>query len=278
MATTNLSAINAALGPSIRGTDYDFNRYVYTKFLDGVPLLQEVDGTAAVVTDAGINIAQIGGHTFMFQVEQAFGGTAPQLLDRAGGGLRLIVDSADNDGIGFGLPWCTSAGQGTLRTAGKGIFTVGTDEMFVKVGLVVTDVSEADEVAVGFLRVQLIDADLAGVSTDYCVLNVDNGTVKTLTRLNSGAAGSTSTTQTVADAGAITLEVRVGLNGVAKTLINGVAPTVEVSNFTFDAADLIMPFVKVLSDAAGAVGVILTSWESGTFGERGLINISDLSN
>lgn len=275
MAVTNFSAVSAALGPSLRRTDQ--NRYVYVKFDKGVPNgIQEVDGTAAVVTDAGVNTFTYQGHQFYYFVEQAFAGTAPQVIDRAGGGLFLVVDAADNDGIRLCLPYCTSAGEGTLKTAGPGIFTGRTDGFFIRASLTIADVSESDEIMVGVRKVAAFPAAVTA-DTDFAALNVDNGTIKLQTNLNSGTPSSTSSTQTVADTGSVILEVRVSEAGYAKFLINGAVPTVDVTGFQFDA-DALMPFISVVNDAAGTAGVQVNYWESGLLTERGLDGVNDLLN
>jgi len=276
MGITNFSAINANLGPSIRNNNYE--RYTFTKFLGAVADPLEVDGTAAVVTDAGVNVFNVEGYDFMYFVEQAFGGTIPQVLaDQAAGGLSLVTDAADNDGILLGLPWCTTAGQGTLKTAGRGIFLAGTDEFFVKVKLKIADVSEADEIAVGFAKVQAVDTNLTNF-TDFAVLNVDNGTIEIQTDNDNAGPSTVDTTQDVADAGSISLEVRVASSGAVKFLIDGLAPTVDVTGFTFDSGDSLFPFVWVLNDVAGTPGVIVQQWESGLLTHRGLDGINDLTN
>ena len=280
MAISNFSAVAAALGPSLRRTDQ--NRYVYVKPQGGVPEQREVDGTAAVVTDAGINIADIDGQTFMYFVEQAFGGTAPQLIDAAGGGVKFVIDAANNDGLFFSLPWATSAGGGTVRTSGKGIFTSRTDGFFVRAKITITTVANADEIAVGVRKVVAFDTSAitsSASNTDFFCLNVDNGTIKNVSVINSGVASTVSTTQTVADAGTVTLEVRVSEAGFAKALINGAAPTVDVVGFQFDSGDALMPYLSIVVDATGAdPGVILLEWESGLLTERGLDGINDLLN
>lgn len=281
MAITSFSAVSAALGPSLRRAEQ--NRYVYVKFDQGVPgAIQEVDGTAAVVTDAGINTFLYGNQQFMYFVEQAFAGTAPQVLDAAGGGLKLVLDAADNDGLFLSLPWCTSAGGGTLKTAGPGKFESRTDGFFIRVKLEVTTVANADEIAVGVRKIVAFDTSAVtstATNPDFACLNIANGQVNIVTALNQGTASTTDTTQDVANAGTITFEVRVSESGFVKFLINGVAPTVDVSSFQFDSGDDLMPYIAVVVDATAADPVVIIhEWESGLLTERGLDGINDLVN
>mgnify|MGYP001570023226 CR=1 FL=1 len=280
MAITNFSAVSAAMGPSLRRAEQ--NRYVYVKFDQGVPgAIQEVDGTAAVVTDAGINTFVYGGQQFMYFLEQAFAATAPQVLDAAAGGLKLVIDAAINDGLFVSLPWCTSAGGGTLKTAGPGKFESRTDGFFVRVKLQVTTVASADEIAVGVRKIVAFDTSAitsTASNTDFACLNVDNGDIKIISVINQGVASTVDTTQNLADAGTVTLEVRVSESGFVKFLVNGAAPTVDVTNFRFDSGDDLMPYIAVVADAAGDPGVIIHEWESGLLTERGLDGVLDLVN
>lgn len=286
MAISNFSAISAALGPSYRRSDQ--NRYVYIKPQGAVYpqyLNSYAIATDAVpypsVADAGVNVINIDGVQFQYRLEQAFAGTAPQIVDAAGGGIKFVLDAANNDGIFFSLPWCTSAGEGTLKTAGKGIFTARTDGFFLRVKLNITTKANADEIAVGFRKVAAFDlsALTTAENSDFACLNVDNGTIKILTNLNGGTVSSTSTTQTSTDGTDVTLEVRVSESGYVKFLINGAAPTVDVTNFQFDSGDSIMPFLSIVVDATAADPVvILKEWESGLLTERGLDGVNDLVN
>jgi hypothetical protein len=145
--------------------------------------------------------------------------------------------------------------------------------------LSIADVSDADEIAVGFKKIQAFDttAITSAANTDFACLNVDNGDIKILSVLNSGTISSTDTTQDVADAGTVTLEVRVSEAGYVKYLVNGAAPTVDVTSFQFDA-DTLVPFVAVVADFASDPGVKLIEWESGLLTERGLDGVNDLTN
>lgn len=279
MAITNFSAVSAALGPSLRRTDQ--NRYVYVKFQGGIAGdHQEVDGTAAVVTDAGVNKFSADGEQFFYVVEQAYAGAVPQITDAAGGGAKILIDAADNDGLFLTLPHCTGAGQGTLRTAGKGLFTGRTDGFFVRVKLNITTKANADEVALSVRKIQLLNTSTVTVTdnTDFAALNVDNGTIKIMTNLNDGGVSTTSTTMTTTDGTDVTLEIRVSESGFVRFFVNGAAPTVDVTNFQFDA-DTLHFALGVVVDATGAdPGVIVKEWESGLLTERGLDGINDLVN
>lgn len=282
MAISSFSAINAQLGPSLRGTDN--NRYVYVKFDQGSPGgLIEVDGTAAVNTDAGINVFNYGGQQFMFFNEQANAAAATAILvDAAGGGLKIVLDAAENDGIFLSLPWCTTAGGGTLRTAGPGKFESRTDGFFIRVKLQITTLASADEVAVGVRKIVAFDTSAitsTATNPDFACLNVDNGDIKIVSVINQGTASTVDTTQDATAATDVTLEVRVSESGIVKFLVNGAAPTVDVTGFQFDTGDDLMPYISVVVDATATnPGVIIQEWESGLLTTRGLDGVNDLAN
>jgi hypothetical protein len=253
------------------------DRYVFDNFR-GPFLNFEEDSTDAVVTDAGINtVVTSTGNLFQYRLEQAFAGTPPQIQPGTYGAL-IVLDAADNDGLTLDLGY---GAAGAVDARSRGVFTVGTDEaFFVRVKLMVADVSDADQIFVGFVVGGHPVDGLLDTYTDYAGLNIDNGDIKVETRLNSGTAGAVDTTQNVIDHAsstdnAVTLEVRVSAGGVCTFLVNGAAPTTDVTGFEFDD-DAVNAVVTVLNDAAGDPGVEILEWESGLLRARGLTGVADL--
>jgi hypothetical protein len=291
MAITSFSAVSAALGPSLRRTDQ--NRYVYIKN-QIAQVLGESDGTIRTGADTAVHVVDFGGVLFHLVPEQAAAllvdathvGLFTMGLGAAVGGSIVPVDATDNDGIFFGLPWSDGAsiGQGTLLSAGQGIFTSRTDGFFLRVKLKVATVAASDEIAIGVRKVQAmhltaLPSEPTDGSTDIAYLNVDNGTIKIGTHINDAATSVTSTTMTIADAGTVTLEVRVSESGFVKFLVNGAAPTVDVTDFRFDSGDALHCFLSVVVDVtATQPGVSIQEWEQGLLTERGLDGVNDLVN
>ena len=288
MAISNFSAISAALGPSYRRTDS--SRYVYIKDQPNGARC-EADGTIGTGADTAVQNVFWGGQLFHIVPEQTNDllATAIYSMPQAAGaglgkGLLLPVDAADNDGVFFGLPWSDGAslGQGTLLTSGKGIFVGRTDGFFIRVKLAVADVSETDELAVFVRKVQAMHLTAKASSgtdgsTDIPYLNVDNGTIKIGSHINTAVTSVVSTTQTITDTNTVTLEIRVSESGYVKFLVNGAAPTVDVTNFQFDADNLHCG-VSFVSDAAGSAAPVILEWEQGLLTERGLDGVNDLVN
>lgn len=206
---------------------------------------QAVDGTDAVVTADETNVLDFGGGRKIFSYNVAEQTVVTPAAGNAG--LNIAGDQTDDDGFefSFGL-----AGDANIA-CGK---TVGTDAPFyVKATLTIADVSGTDELLVGFRKNAACAAAITSY-TDFAFLNVDAGDVKIETKLNNSAATPVDTTTDVADAGTVTLEVRVDAEGNTKFLVNGEDAVVS-SDFTFDSGDVLIPVIRILqaSDLTGDV-------------------------
>ena len=93
-------------------------------------------------------------------------------------------------------------------------------------------------------------------------LNVISGDIKIETILNDGATTTTDTTDNVADNGTLTGKVLVSAAGVVTYTIGGSAPT-STAAFTFDDAEVVIPFAYFLEDTDIAGAVELSLWEVG---------------
>jgi hypothetical protein len=180
-------------------------------------------------------------------------------------GWIIPNDNTDNDGI--------EITQGILSAGnGPGEFTVGTDGPFrLKVNFKVPDVSDYDVAFIGFRKVEAYTAALAAhaeLGTDYTDiggLNLNAGAIYSITRLNSGTAVLTDTTQTVADGVAVTFQIDVSAAGVCTFKVNGAAPTVNTNTLTFDTGDLLIPTMCFTKNAGAASDTppILITYECG---------------
>lgn len=159
--------------------------------------------------------------------------------DATGNGPDIGLDQTNGDGLEI-----LYGGDASGR--GKHVFTVGTDAaFFAKASFTVAVVAGANPFLFGLRKVQA--AQVAYTSyTDYALIGwVTSATpalIQTATRLASGTAVITSTTQTKANATQITLEVRVDQFGVTTFILDGAFPTVTQS-FTFAAATQVEPIL-----------------------------------
>ena len=151
-------------------------------------------------------------------------------------------------------------------------FTVGTDAAFrfdLKVKVPV--VADYDIIAAGFRKQAAMvndlndDPELITLYDDIACLNINEGTIDTCMRLDSGTGVDTPTTDTVANDATVTLTTLVSAAGVATFLIDGAAPTVNTNTMTFSDGEVLIPFFAYCKDdTAGAdTPPILVSWFSG---------------
>jgi len=293
MGITNLSALNANLGPAFRGNDWV--KYRYTEFqgpvlgeafadVSATPDLVE-HSTVAQVGAGDINTIYVGGYPWQYFVNGAFAGQAPQVIHNANG-LALSIDAANDDGIEFApilaetIALVAGVHDGSIAAPARTVngFTARTDDMFLRVRMRVEDVSALDFLSLGFRRANQLPQTTLGAYTDYFVMNLNNGTSETRSRLNSGTESVTVSTETVADAGTVIYEVRVNRAGVAQGLVNGALVAAGQSGFTFDSADLLIPFFLAQADGTDGGAVELSLWEQGTFDQRQLVSLGDLVN
>lgn len=170
-------------------------------------------------------------------------------------GLDIGMDQTDNDGV--------EITQG-ITSKSRSAFVVGTAKsFFFEATLKVADISGTDDCAVGFRKAEAYQANIDDYDELAC-LNVISGTVKQETILNNAATTTTANTDTLADGGTVILRVEVDYNGLVTFLIDGVAPTVaQTSAFSFDADEVVVPFVYFLQAATSPGACTISKWEVG---------------
>ncbi len=171
----------------------------------------------------------------------------------AGGVDGNSLDQTDNDGVEYCLG---------INAVNKGVFTVGTSEAFyAKMKFSIADVSGTDDCVFGFRKVEAYQANVDDYD-EMAAMNVNAGNILFNNILNAGATTATDTTDNWADAETHELAVYVSDAGVVTYTIDGLAPTVTVE-FTFDDAEVVVPFLFILnaSDVAGAI--VLKEFECG---------------
>ena len=258
----------------------DNSKNVFTYFR---PPFTSTDGVGGVhpVTTGAVGVLTFGNGLQMSSTVIGEASASAPFVSAHARGLVAALDASDtNDGwwldLGYGL-----SGAEVANSAGA--YVIGTDDAFyLRVRLDIGDVSDTAICTVGFVKGGFPDTGLYTACTDYAVLNVNAGDIKIETRLNTGTASVTDTTQNVADytttGDVYDLEVRVSASGAVNFLINGAEPTVDVTNFTFDTGDTVNAVFSVALAGAGAGDptVVLHEWESGFLSSRGPDTIFDL--
>ena len=263
MAKTNIGTLATKLGASFR-KDENY-RFTYDKF-DSRPLFVDEDGDGAPTGATGdVNIMA----TPVAHYEYSILGEGQTLVKPAwsASGIDVALDLVNNEGM--------ELTQG-ISAVSKARFVVGTDEFYARCKFTIADVSGTDDCAFGFRKLEAYNATIDNYD-EMAALNVISGDIKIETILNNGATTTTDTTNNWADTETHTLEVRVSKSGAVNYLIDGVAPLATAA-FTFDAAEVVIPFFHFLHDATSPGAINIKEWENGLFSSRGLYGASDLEN
>lgn len=159
------------------------------------------------------------------------------------------LDQTDDDGVEY-VP------GGSITSASRVAFTVGTHDCFIKAKFDITDVSGTDDCAVGFRKAEAFQANLDDYDELAC-LNVISGNINIETILNGGTTDTTDTTDNWADNEQHTLEVYVDEGGWVTYKLDG-NPVTTSAEFQFDNGEVIIPFIYVLNsaDVAGEIDLV----------------------
>jgi hypothetical protein len=123
------------------------------------------------------------------------------------------------------------------------------------------DVDGADECAFGFRKAEAYQATLDGYD-EMATLNVISGDINMETIINGANNVTTDTTNNWADAATHELGVFVAVDGAVTYTIDGVPPIVT-AEFSFDAAEVVVPFFYYLHDTNICDTIILKTLEIG---------------
>lgn len=216
------------------------------------PTTSKVGGGAATGTagDNNVLFTQFG------QYEWNVIGTQTILAPKAGTvGLNLVQDVTNGDGIEL----CTG-----VTALSPNAFTIGeSPAFFFQTVFTVQDVSGVNPLIIGFRKLQAFDATLANY-TDFAAIGIVGTAAKiqTETQLNTGGVVTTDSTQTVSDATAFQLKVKVSASGVVTYEFNYQEPTV-VAAFTFDDGDIVIPFIRMVESTDLSTSVDISWFEVG---------------
>jgi len=217
---------------------------------DSNPVTAKIGGGAAGGTTGDENAMLFPNNAFEYHILGTQTITAPSLV---AGGLNIGMDQTDNDGV--------EIGQG-ITARSTGAFVVGTDAFYLKATVTIATVAGTDDFAVGFRKAEAYQANVDDYD-EMAALNVIAGDIKIETILNNGDTTTTDTTDDLADATEVELGVFVDINGAVTYTIDGVAPTVTAA-FSFDATEVVVPFLYMLQANAAQTGVVaLSDWECG---------------
>ena len=233
---------------TIKQTKFD-RRFTLEEFKCN-PLTAQSDGTVTSGATGEVNIMNLGENQFEYAIKGA--GQTITTPPLTAVGLNVALDLTADEGI--------EVTQGILSKS-KQAFVAGTDACYAKLQFKITDVSGTDDCAFGFRKAEAYQANVDDYD-EMAALNVISGDIKIETILNNGATTTTDTTDNWADLATHTLEVYVAANRAVTYKIDGVDPTATAA-FSFDNAEVIVPFFFFLHDAVAPGAVELISWEVG---------------
>ena len=167
-------------------------------------------------------------------------------------GLDLALDQTASEGAEYNFG---------ARANSKHSYTIGTSAaFFMEAQIYVEDISGAAPLFIGFRKQEANNATFANY-TDYYGIGLNAATSATnivlASELNAGGQTLQNSTDAWGGDGATkTLRVLVSAAGVVTATIDGAAPSAPLA-FTFDNADVVMPYIHFLhgADVAGVVGL-----------------------
>jgi hypothetical protein len=202
------------------------------------PVTAKVGGGAATGTagDNNVLFTQFG------QYEWNVIGTQTILAPSLGTtGLNLVQDQTASDGIEL----CTG-----VTSLSPNAFTINQDAaFFFQANIKVEDVSGCNPLLIGLRKTQAYNATLSNY-TDFASIGIVGtaGHIQLQTQLNGGGVTTTDTTDVATDGSVISLKIKVSSAGVVTYEYNYQTPTV-VAAFTFDANDVVIPFIRLTQAA-----------------------------
>ena len=224
------------------------DKYMHEMFLR--PVIAGSKGVAALGAPTGTTgnenvIFCASGNVFEYHILGTQTLLGPIWVDP---GLNIGMNQTADDGVEL----CPGIGTNTPH-----VFTVGTDPaFFARVRFTIADVSGTDDCAFGFRKREAYQAAIDNYDEMAC-LNVISGNINIETILNGAATTTTDTTDDWADAATHSLAVFVSAAGVVTYQIDDAAPSTTAA-FTFDDAEVVIPFFYFLhaADLAGAVTIL----------------------
>lgn len=209
-------------------------KYMFDNFAVN-PVTAAVGGGAATGVAGDTNVLYTQNNCYEYNVIGTQTILAPKLDSF---GLNLVQDATSGDGCELSL------GQTSLSPFA---FTVGSDAAFFMQALFkVEDASGVNPLIIGFRKAQAFDAALANY-TDFASIGIvgtsNPNKVQIQTQLNGGGVTTTDTTNTVSDGSVFQVKIKVSASGVVTYEFNYGLPTV-VAAFSFDAGDVVIPFIR----------------------------------
>jgi len=264
------SVAGMVIGRSVKGFREEFSGgmvFWNATSLFGAQSLADTNQNAIYSSDTGM--------FYQWRAEQAHttGCWVVNLTDTADARLNIDGDATNNEGceitIGGGaLLHDTSTGHA------QGLFIAGVHSVYFEARILVTDISETDQVMVG-LRNQSANVADANDYLSYdtwAAMGIVNNTggISIQAEADSGVHGTDASGTSWEDAQTKTLRVAIGTDLDFDFFLDGVAVAETNATGDADAGDLMVPFIVFLKDTGDGSpdpGVFILYWEFGPYTE-----------
>jgi hypothetical protein len=217
------------------------------------PVCQVINATTANPSGTAdtANTAQFGTNVFEYVAKGTQ--TIIGLGSLSTTGCSVAGDQTDDDGREIAF-------AGGITSRALRAYTVGS-AFYARLKFSIATVAGTDDCAFGFRKAEAYQTNLDDYD-EMAVLNVISGDIKIETILNAGDTATTDTTENWADTEAHELRVNVAADGAVTFAVDGNAPSV-VASFSFDAGEVIIPFMFFLQANASQTGALnLIEFES----------------
>ena len=228
-----------------------------TYLFEELPTICENDGTAAVTTDAKINVHNYPDglqlHMRNEQAQSIFGPVANA------SGMDYACDQAEDDGYDL-----TMANETTGGIIGKSAFTAQGPAFFASLKFSVANASGADLFGFGLRKTEAqVDGAAFTAYDTYGAIGWNetaaSPNIDLFAEVNGANASATDSTIDFADTNTKTFMVKVSDAGVISWFIDGTEydGTSTAAYKTFDDGDIVTPFFSVLQAATAQSGSIV---------------------
>ena len=218
------------------------------------PVVQSAVNTGAAPTGATSDVNIVAFQEGIVMEEFVLGAAQTIIAPRMdGNGLLISGDLTATEGYEYSF--------GATRNNSRHAYIIGTSPAFAfQARLRVADVTGGAPYQIGFRRVQASQiAGAIALYTDFVAIGLNavtaGGVVVVDSQLNTGGVTSTNALDAWLDTGVHTLRVLVSAAGVVTYTYDGAALTNPPAAFTFDAGDIVVPFIR-LEHAAVAPGAV----------------------
>jgi len=254
LTNKTLSGATVTTGTVGKATEYVAARQ---EFMNPCFVAELADGTAELVTDAGVNRVVCGGGLGIFSFRIDGAQASPWIV--GGGYLDVDNDGADNEGVDI------VAADRAATT--HGLITGTSPAMYTRASITIASVSGTDNLSFGWrIAAAHIDNQVPETIDTGGMFNLNDtaGNIEIQTA-DDGTDADDEEDQVGdwADGETHTLEVRMSTAGVFTFFIDGLESTITTATGAAAAGDVMVPFFSQLNESDADTETKINWWEVG---------------